>query len=403
MASELQRLVDSLGARLGRSVALDDVSIRLLAYTAHTGEVDSARVESIMRRRVSPEVVAHIHASGALAAQGLFTVPAMPELGLDVARVGMAVRHERSLLGFLWLLGSDGPVKDKDLAAVRQAAESAALTLHREYLIGELSRGRERELVRDLISADPRLRDDAAQRLIEEELITAGPVRALVATITHDQSRPLGERDRLALTAGLDHARRRLPPRTSIHLERPDHGILILVQPVPVTAEIDDLAAALHRRLAAESGRTPQECWVGIGGHQPGLTGAHRSHAEARQAADVARIIRVLGPVVSHSNLGVYGLLAELPTERLGHSLHPGLRRLLDHDAGHDALVTTLETFLDHAGDIKRTAASLCIHRASLYYRLRRIEEIASVDLSSGDDRLTLHLGLKIARLTSLR
>ncbi|MEV4898799.1 helix-turn-helix domain-containing protein [Nonomuraea sp. NPDC055795] len=228
-------------------------------------------------------------------------------------------------------------------------------------------------------------------------------MRALVATITQDQDRPLGERDRLALAAGLDHARRRLPPRTTIHLERPDHGILILVQPVPAMAEIDDLAAALHQRLAAESGRTPRECWIGIGEHQPGLSGAYRSYAEARQGADVARTIRVLGPVVSHSELGVYGLLAELPADRLGHSLHPGLRRLLGHDAGHEALVTTLETFLDHAGDIKRTAASLCIHRASLYYRLRRIEEIASVDLSSGDDRLTLHLGLKIARLTSLR
>ncbi|MEO3876485.1 helix-turn-helix domain-containing protein [Nonomuraea sp. B12E4] len=58
---------------------------------------------------------------------------------------------------------------------------------------------------------------------------------------------------------------------------------------------------------------------------------------------------------------------------------------------------------MGNAGDVKRTAASLCIHRASLYYRLRRIEEIASVDLSSGDDRLALHLGLKVARLIRLR
>ncbi|WP_433428063.1 helix-turn-helix domain-containing protein [Nonomuraea sp. CA-141351] len=62
-----------------------------------------------------------------------------------------------------------------------------------------------------------------------------------------------------------------------------------------------------------------------------------------------------------------------------------------------------VETFLDNAGDIKRTAASPCIHRASPHYRLRRIEKIAAVELPTGDDRLALHLGLKVARLIELR
>ncbi|WP_248963805.1 helix-turn-helix domain-containing protein [Sphaerisporangium perillae] len=62
-----------------------------------------------------------------------------------------------------------------------------------------------------------------------------------------------------------------------------------------------------------------------------------------------------------------------------------------------------METFLDDTGDIKRTAASLRIHHASLHHRLCRIEEIAAVELSSGDDRLALHLGLKVARLIELR
>jgi DNA-binding PucR family transcriptional regulator len=34
-----------------------------------------------------------------------------------------------------------------------------------------------------------------------------------------------------------------------------------------------------------------------------------------------------------------------------------------------------------------------------MYHRLRRIERIAGVDLRDGDDRLTLHVGLRIRRL----
>jgi PucR-like helix-turn-helix protein len=44
----------------------------------------------------------------------------------------------------------------------------------------------------------------------------------------------------------------------------------------------------------------------------------------------------------------------------------------------------------------------LSLHRGTLYYRLRKAERIAGVDLRSGCDRLALHLGFKLARLIGL-
>ncbi|TGD32103.1 PucR family transcriptional regulator [Brevibacterium sp. S22] len=105
-----------------------------------------------------------------------------------------------------------------------------------------------------------------------------------------------------------------------------------------------------------------------------------------------------------HSALGIYGLLAEMPLDRLGANIPPGLRRLLDSaTTANDDQVRTLETYLDNAGEVKRTSEKLHIHRTSLYYRLKRIQETTGLSLSSGDDRLSLHLGLKIARLIEHR
>ena len=59
----------------------------------------------------------------------------------------------------------------------------------------------------------------------------------------------------------------------------------------------------------------------------------------------------------------------------------------------------TLEAYLDNGCDTKLTAEALFLHRASLYYRLQRIEAITSTSLKSGADRLALHSGLKLARL----
>jgi DNA-binding PucR family transcriptional regulator len=61
--------------------------------------------------------------------------------------------------------------------------------------------------------------------------------------------------------------------------------------------------------------------------------------------------------------------------------------------------VATLETYLDHGCDTKLTAEELFLHRASLYYRLQRIEELTGASLKSGTDRLALHLSLKLAWL----
>jgi DNA-binding PucR family transcriptional regulator len=65
-------------------------------------------------------------------------------------------------------------------------------------------------------------------------------------------------------------------------------------------------------------------------------------------------------------------------------------------------LVETLERYLDFGCDAQRTAADLGLHRTSLYQRLEKIHDIAFVDLRDGEQRLALHLSLKLARLAEL-
>lgn len=401
MASDLQRLVESLGRRLSRSVAIDDPSIRLLAHSSHAAEVDDARVESIMRREVPAELVRHIQESGLFEATDLFTLPASPELGMSIVRIGMPIRDDRAVIGILWLLTSDGEVSEDEAQAVREAAEAASRLMHREHLLGELSRGRKRELMRDLISAEPRLCREAAERLIDEELVTTGPVTTLVVRVGEPGSDPLTEGERLALAEGMERARQPLPLRTSLQLDRPDHGIMAIVRS-GTRREVEQIGADLHREVCARTGRAAHECQVGIGAERSSLADTRASYLEARRAADVAGVVRSLGPVAPYARLGVYALLAELPPDRLSLSLHPGLRRLIEADTDKDSLAHTLETYLDAAGSVQQTAARLHVHRTTVYYRLDRIQELVGVDLSIGADRLTLHLGIKVARLIGL-
>ena len=61
--------------------------------------------------------------------------------------------------------------------------------------------------------------------------------------------------------------------------------------------------------------------------------------------------------------------------------IHPGLPKLFALQS-KESLVQTLEAYLDNGCDTKLTAEALFLHRASLYYRLQRIEAITSTSAS---------------------
>src|SRR5262245_49179225 len=164
--STLQNVVDTLGRRLHRAVAIDDPKMRLQVYSSHFGPVDSVRLTSILHREAPAEAARWVLSLGIADALEPMRIPANPRLEMD-ARICVPIRFQDALLGFLWLIDAESTLTDDDLIAACSAAEAAGAIMHRERLIHELERGRERELLRDLMSEDATVRNQAADELIE--------------------------------------------------------------------------------------------------------------------------------------------------------------------------------------------------------------------------------------------
>jgi hypothetical protein len=64
IASGVQRELDALAVALGRSVSLDDPGGGLLGYSVQGREVDAARVEAILSRRVPDAVLTYQRSFG---------------------------------------------------------------------------------------------------------------------------------------------------------------------------------------------------------------------------------------------------------------------------------------------------------------------------------------------------
>ncbi len=86
-----------------------------------------------------------------------------------------------------------------------------------------------------------------------------------------------------------------------------------------------------------------------------------------------------------------------LPPALQREHLHPAVRRLIQYDRNHEGtLLDTLATYLAGPEQPKEAAARLFISRSTLFYRLGRIRELCSVDLTTGEERMNLLLSLRL-------
>ncbi|MEU8263247.1 helix-turn-helix domain-containing protein [Micromonospora sp. NPDC048999] len=402
MRMELQRIVDRIAARVKRPALIEDRRQRVVVYSEHSGVIDGVRRSSILRRHTTPEMIAWARDLGIMEARQPVRTPASPELDL-LARVCVPIRHQDLLLGFVWFIDEAEGMTDDDISVVTEAMPDLSLALYRENLLGELTSQREAEATRTLLVESPEARREAVRSLLTDGLLGSdGQVTALVAHLVPAPDDALDDTARLALEHALVAARQWVGSRETLHLVRHDHGVLLLCGRHAGRGPAEEAAAHLDQALrgAVRGLASVARTVLGVGDARPRLYESLRSYQEAFQAARVGVQLPALGSIVYWSDLGIYRLLSGVDARHLDVArVHPGLGRLLGDEA-HQVLLETLETYLDLAGNAHATAERLRLHRTTLYYRLQRVELLADTDLKDGNERLCLHLALKLGRLT---
>lgn len=153
------------------------------------------------------------------------------------------------------------------------------------------------------------------------------------------------------------------------------------------------LEAARSGAVAEQSGADEDELVVGLSA-PAGPIAAAAAYKQAEQALSVAR--RRGRVFVEHEQLAagsVLPLLADDAVKAFADSL---LRALHEHDAtGRGDLVASLRAWLSRHGQWDAAAADLGVHRHTLRYRMRRVEEILGRSLDDADVRMELWLALK--------
>ncbi|HTZ54596.1 MAG TPA: helix-turn-helix domain-containing protein [Candidatus Acidoferrum sp.] len=297
-------------------------------------------------------------------------------------------------LGYLSVFAGPEGV-DEDLARViRLAAAAIALELARETDGG---RSRRRTFWERLLSGAyhefSSAREDANTRGI-----TLAPHFVCVAleaeaTADEDHASALAE-----LRALCTEAFRSSQADVGI-IER---GITLVIL-IPAAREVDaenaKTAALLLPKTAAK--RKPALRITGGISASVNALETQRGLKRAEAALAIARRIYGIGRVAAFDDLGAYPLLyGGASAEELSALARGVLAALRAYDEKHQTeLERTLALYFSTGQNVKTTASELNVHRHTVFYRLRQINEISGRSLESAHDQLTLRLAIAIDAL----
>jgi hypothetical protein len=403
-SGDLFAVANAIAALLDAPITIEDRSARVLAFSGRQDEADPSRVETILGRQV-PERYFKI-----LADRGVFQelhrsdhpvfVPPSPDPrdGFLLPRVAISVRAGDEVLGSIWA-AVPGPLSAERTEALRDSAKLVALHLLRVRAGADVQRRVRADLLSSALEGGP-----GAHESLERLGLSGRPLLVLGVTLD-ERDLGAGESD----AAALAHERRRLGDAFALHLAS--------VHPRSAVAEIGGVTYGLlplsgtSEQGEAHAVRVVEDFLGRVGDRLPPLAAVGPVTSDlsglVHSRSSVDRTLRVLREGRPDRRVG---RLDELQGEALvlelrdlaasrGDRPSGALARLVDYDRAHrGSLVATLRAWLDAFGDVVTAAGTQFVHPNTFRYRLRRVAEVAEVDLDDPDQRFALMLQLRVLR-----
>ncbi len=308
------------------------------------------------------------------------------------ARVVAPIPLRDGIGGFISVLGAEGGLDQLARLGCARAASACAIELDRERAVLAARDDLEGEFATALLTG---AYGSEASMLERARRVGASLGDDSVVMVVRPSGRPAGPAPQGWPDSGVRSVQRWAQRRELAVLAAAHQGAVVVI----AGAGLGDLrraAAELAADCRSAVGGVPVA--VGIGRPKHGLGGIRTSHREAEQALGMGLKLDGTASVVSFADLGLHRLLYSMAQHPEVHEFYrDSIGTLMDYDEkGGGDLLRTLDAFFRCHGSPTETAQRLKLHRNTVLYRLRRIEDVGHLRLSDPDTRLNLQLCLRI-------
>ncbi len=388
----LDAILSTLSALVGCSAVLFDFHGLVLCEAAYRRKVAGEMVADLWRqisdRRASRQIFS-VGLEGASSSVQVYPVVASHRIG-----------------AFLAVVKDSGDFSDYDRIILHHVVTVTALELVKKKAVAETEKRLAGDFFDELIASDL-YEEEIARRLAffglepeREHLITLVDIDGFKAYLdgTGDREETAAQDIKERLHWAVDEF---LAKREALFISasRSD-SVVVLLQPGQMAAQgVLGLAGELRAAIAEMLPEITVS--IGIGRPHKSLVDLRQSYYEAHYAIKIRKLKGGTGVIASFDDLGSYGLLLGLQdTLSLEVFYDSVLGKLHEYDEQSSSdLVKSLACFLEANGHWGEAAERLYVHRHTLRYRMKRVEEITGRDLGSSQDRMEFWLALKAKEL----
>ena len=309
-------------------------------------------------------------------------------------RILWPIRVNNETHGYLCVLTAAPPLREKEWIALRQAASVCLLELVKLNSLLESKATQVRNLLNRLLDGEKpeRLREQLKTLGLDPGELSA--VLLLEVALPGEAPVPEESLKRLEKTALHLLSSKNIPALVSL-MEKDRLAILFQTSGKKKTSLLKEINALWEQlRSYYPLGSFKGGC----GNITRNLEDVDHIFGEAEKALRGARLglAEAILPV-HYGELGLNRIFLEMPNPGALESLcAETIGKIQQHDQKHPGrLLPTLRTYLRHM-NISRAAEELFIHRHTLKYRLRKIEQLTGRSLMDPEQALQLYMYLKL-------
>lgn len=386
----LESILSTLSALVGCSAVLFDFHGLVLC-------------EASYRRKLPSGTIADLWAqiSDRRASRQDFTI-GVEGIGSGVQVYPVVASHR--IGAFLAVVKDTGEFSDYDRIILHHVVTVTALELVKKKAVAETEKRLAGDFFDELVASDL-YEEEIARRLAFFGLRPEAEHLIMLVDIDGFKAFPKGAREetvvldvkeRLHWAVDEFLARRAVP---FISASRSDSVVVLAQLDRAGSAKMMGLAQELHTTVGALFPEITVS--VGLGRPHKSLVDLRQSYYEATYAIKIRKLKGDSSLIASFDDLGSYGLLLGLQdTLSLEVFYDSVLGALREYDEENTSdLVKSLAYFLEANGHWGEAAERLYVHRHTLRYRMKRVEEITGRSLDSAQDRMEFWLALKAREL----
>ena len=403
-SDDLFALSNAIADLLNAPVTIEDRQSNVIAFSGRQDEADAARIATVLGRRVPEQYISAHKSRGEFdriyrSSKPVYVPPW--DLGGEqsLPRVAVAIRAGEEVLGSMWAV-TRGVLDPDRTQAFADAAKVAALHMLRLRAGSDLERRLRADLLNTALSGGPAAIEAAARLGIAGHPAIVLALSLLPRTVRASTARG--------------------PAEAAAELQRTADALflhLTALQPGSTVATLGDVVYAVVPQHGSASSPEARACKVAeafLGRIAPGTAAVIGVGPTARNTSDLvasrrgaSRALRVLqhagaargSRVALSTEVHFDALILELRdlAAANGDAVVGPIARLQAYDAEHRSdLLLTLRCWLDSFGDIQAAARRAIVHPNTLRYRMRRVAEVAGLDLADPDQRFAAMLQLRL-------